>query len=72
MISNFWYIIKSICHLLILCYNISPFVVSILHFIFWWSGYFIDTSLWMQFNEFIEFDVKLWKNSIVHPEMAGI
>ena len=27
-----------------------------LHFILWWPAYFIDKSLWIQFNEFIEFD----------------
>ena len=35
MFSNFWYIIKRVCHLLILRHNISPFMVSILHFILW-------------------------------------
>ena len=65
MFSNFWYIIKRVCHLLILCHNMSPFIVSMLHFIFWWPAYFIDTSLWMQFNEFIEFNGNLWKNSKV-------
>ena len=63
MFSNYWHIIKRVFHLLILCHNISQFMVSILHFIFQWPAYFIDTSLWMQFNEFIEFDEKLWKNS---------
>ena len=35
MFSNFWYIIKRVCHLLILCHIMSPFMVSKLHFIFW-------------------------------------
>ena len=65
MFSNCWYIIKRVCHLLILCHNISLFMVSILHIIFWWPTYFMDTSLWMQLNEFIEFDEKLWKNLII-------